>query len=638
MIVKHLRQIQEQYGYLPVEELKALSARIGEPLHRLNEVITFFAPFRQTPPPPVEVKVCRDMVCHLRGAPACFETLEGVAREFGVAVPQDASLPEGQGESSNPGVGSDSIANRRKPRVHVEWVSCLGRCDQAPAALIELHNPGEPDQYRVLGTPAVADYSSRLRDVAGAHLIGDSPSPDPLDHAPLESQIDPYRASCADRFPPYEAVRRFAADLKNANDEAGRRSAGDGLIKTLSVSTLRGMGGAGVAVSRKWGDVRETPGDEKYIVCNADESEPTTFKDREILLRAPHLVIEGMVLAALLTGAHQGYVYIRHEYHDQIHAVEAEIARARAIGVLGPNVLGTRHSFELEVFESPGGYVCGEQSALIEAIEQRRAEPRNKPPQLETNGLYDKPTIVNNVESFAWAPVILLRGGEWYADQGTDGAKGLRLFSICGDVERPGVYEVSIGAPLRSLIAQAGGIAGGRALKAFAPSGPSGGLIPAEVGRQDVPEESRRNLPADGSPISVLDLSLDLDRFRTLGLMLGAGMMVVAEPNEGDPGAVGPVSLALNATRFFRNESCGKCVPCRIGSQKLVQIGEAIERARMAGDEQALARQRGMVVELRRAMELTSICGLGVVAAYPLATLFQSFWKDLGLQRPIADA
>ena len=220
--------------------------------------------------------------------------------------------------------------------------------------------------------------------------------------------------------------------------------------------------------------------DATYVICNADESEPSTFKDREILLRAPHLVIEGMVLGALVVGARQGYVYIRHEYFDQVHAVEAEIQRARALGVVGPDVLGTGQAFELEVFESPGGYICGEQSALIEAIEEHRAEPRNRPPVIEANGLYNQPTLLNNVETFAWVPAIVLNGGAWYRDCGVADTpwyvcrrkpedkperwprgKGLRFFSICGDVARPGVYEVPVGLTVGELIAMAGGMRDG---------------------------------------------------------------------------------------------------------------------------------------------------------------------------------
>ncbi len=192
---------------------------------------------------------------------------------------------------------------------------------------------------------------------------------------------------------------------------------------------------------QKWTDVRQAKGDQKYIICNGDESEPGTFKDRELMLRTPHLVLEGVILAGLLTGATRGYIYIRHEYPEQIAAMETAIRQAERMKICGRQVLNTGREFSIEVFVSPGGYICGEQSALVEAMEDHRAQPRNKPPQLETNGLYDKPTLVSNVETFAWVPAILLKGAEWYRDLGRNGCKGARFFSISGDVNRPGAVS-----------------------------------------------------------------------------------------------------------------------------------------------------------------------------------------------------
>src|SRR5262245_2205098 len=215
------------------------------------------------------------------------------------------------------------------------------------------------------------------------------------------------------------------------------------------------MGGAGAPAFGKWSDVRQQPGPEKYIVANGDESEPGTFKDRELLLRHPHLVVEGVILAGLLTEASAGYIYIRHEYQEQIAAVRAEISRAMKLGACGEDPFGLGRRFPVEVFESPGGYICGEQSALLAALEDRRAQPRNRPPELGSNGLRDKPTVVNNVETLAWTPYIFHRGGSAYAAAGWRvpgqeqlGFGGRRLFSVSGDVHRPGVFEVPNGLPL----------------------------------------------------------------------------------------------------------------------------------------------------------------------------------------------
>jgi NADH:ubiquinone oxidoreductase subunit F (NADH-binding)/NADH:ubiquinone oxidoreductase subunit E len=616
VLVQQLRLIQERCGYLPRPELSALSARLDVPLHRLHEVASFFPHYRLEPPLDVEVHVCRDQACHLRGAAECARTLKAVAAEFG------------------------------EDRVKVEGVSCLGRCDGAPAALIELHRPGRPDQARVLQTPVIGDYSERLRIIVASHLDDREVPADAVDRSPRPWQIDPYHhlrnndgyvapePGCGGIKPLYQAARTFAEALRAAHSPDERRNAGDRLILgPLKSAELRGMGGAGVPAFRKWTDVRDARGDDKYIVCNADESEPATFKDREILLRAPEVVVEGMVLAALLVQARHGYIYIRHEYHDQVHVLNETLATARALGVLGRDVLGTGRSFELEIFESPGGYVCGEQGALIEAIEERRAEPRNRPPQLETNGLFDKPTLLSNVETFAWVPSIIIKGGQWYAGagrkagdwyarKGKPGASGLRMFSICGHVCRPGVYEAEIGSTLGELIESAGGVCDGLPLKAVAPSGPSGGFIPALLSSADIPPEFRRNFPADRETLDIRTLPLDLDEFRMLGLMLGAGLTVYARTP-----TVNMLDQALNATRFFRNESCGKCVPCRIGSQKLVQIGKRIATERPGAEQ--LARHKSLVDELLQTLELTSICGLGMSAAKPLSTALQSFAQDV---------
>jgi NADH:ubiquinone oxidoreductase subunit F (NADH-binding) len=335
-----------------------------------------------------------------------------------------------------------------------------------------------------------------------------------------------------------------------------------------------------------------------------------------------------VILAGLVTGATRGWIYIRHEYAEQIAIMRAEIRRAESLGACGPRIAGSAMSFPVEVFTSPGGYICGEQSALIEAMEDRRAQPRNKPPQLETNGLHDKPTLVSNVETFAWTPAIMLRGGPWYADSGLDGCRGSRFFSISGDVVRPGVYELPNGTPLRTLVHD---LCGGtrRALKAFAPSGPSGGFLPAKIPVTALPRGWEKRAPADllekvaasgGTHLDILDLSLDLQRFRDLGMAIGAGLVVYDDSRD-------MAAEAVNCSQFFRDESCGKCVPCRIGSQKIVEMGEELLAGRLG--PAAFAGREVLVHDLTRAMEMTSICGLGMVAAKPFQSAIQFFPDDV---------
>ncbi len=614
MFLGPLREIQERHGYLPIDEIKDLSARLDVPRHRIHEVISFFPHFRMSPGPEVEVLVCRDMACRLRGSVDCHQMLERVAGEFGG--------PE---------------------RVKVDGVSCLGQCDGAPAVLIEFHRKGRHDEARVLVGPDTSHYPDRFRELVRARLDLEEIPTDPVDRAPRPWRIDPYQA--AEPPEPYAAAKALAAAIKSTGDPAARKAAGQRIVDELKISDLRGMGGAGRPAFSKWGEVRDEAerAGPTYVVCNGDESEPSTFKDREILLRAPHLVVEGMVLGALVVGANQGYVYIRHEYHDQIHAVEAEIKRARGLGVVGANVLGTGQAFELEVFTSPGGYVCGEQSALIEAIEEHRSEPRNRPPVIECNGLFNKPTLLNNVETFAWAPAIMLGGGATYRDSGVAGSawylakrkpddkperwprgRGIRFFSLCGDVNRPGVFELPVGVTLGELIEMAGGMRDGLPLLALAPSGPSGGFIPAVLRPEDLPAKRRRAFPAGRTEFSALELPLDKAEFDEMGLLLGAGLLVVARVPGIDPERR-VLDLALSATRFFRNESCGKCVPCRVGSSKLVRIGERLEAGPKTPAEAAEIAE--LILALQGTMEQTSICSLGTSAPKPLASMFEHDWR-----------
>jgi NADH:ubiquinone oxidoreductase subunit F (NADH-binding)/NADH:ubiquinone oxidoreductase subunit E len=569
MIVQELHRIQHRHRYLPEEELRKLAERTGTPLYRLQEVASFFPHFKLEPPPTVEVHVCHDMACHQGGC---------------------ARLKQDVEQSLAPDIAAG--------RVSVRYASCLGRCDRPVAAMVN-------DEFYA------ARSAGQIVELARDALAGRQPPAD-LDsayepHSNRPWRIDPYVGPST-----YDAVRSFAAS-----------------------GNLRGMGGAGVPAHQKWNDVWKAKGDAKYIVCNADESEPGTFKDRELLTRHPHLVLEGVILAGLMTGATRGWIYIRHEYAEQIAIMRREIARAEAVGACGQNIFGSGRIFPVEVFASPGGYICGEQSALIEAMEDRRGQPRNKPPQLETNGLYDKPTLVSNVETFAWAPAIMIKGGQWYADEGINGCKGRRFFSISGDLVRPGVYEVPNGITLRTLLHDlCGGLVG--KLKAFAPSGPSGGFLPAILPVKSLPRGWEKRAPADlvekvtaagGTHIDILDLQLDLQRFRDVGLAIGAGLVVYNDTRD-------MVVEGLNCAQFFRDESCGKCVPCRIGSEKIVEMGEQMVAGRL--DNGAFRTKQQLVNELTRAMEMTSICGLGMVAAKPLESALALFPDDM--QRHLREA
>jgi NADH:ubiquinone oxidoreductase subunit F (NADH-binding)/NADH:ubiquinone oxidoreductase subunit E len=563
MIVnKELHEIQHRCGYLPAEELQELSKRIEVPLHRIHEVASSFPLYRLTPPPIVDVKVCRDMACHLRGANRLQRGLESMASEVGAG------------------------------QVGVGGVSCLGQCDHAPAVAVNDH---------VYWNLSEAQLRQRIRDGLAREPLPHQKA----DRSPLGWQIDPYSG-----VPQYDAVRKFVETRD-----------GDAILAALKAANLRGMGGAGFPTHIKWSTVRGAPGDVKYVVCNGDESEPGTFKDRELLRRTPHLLVEGMLLAGLVTGAKHGYVYIRHEFEEEIEVMREAIREAEQRGFCGERILGSNLSFPMEVFVSPGGYICGEESALLEAMEDRRAEPRNKPPFPVFSGLYNKPTVINNVETLCWTPAIVLKGGEWYRDGGTNGATGMRFVSISGDVAAPGVFEVPFGQTVGDLIRMAGGMREGQKLKAIAPSGPSGGFLPAVLKEEDLPTSGakkffREKLSPEGAPFDVMDLPLDLGTLGGLANMLGAAFVAV-----GDRACI--VDFAKNCVEFYRNESCGKCVPCRVGSQKLVDILSDVTAARARSDVPE------MVEDLALAMGQASICGLGQVAANPMTTVMHYFRDEL---------
>ncbi len=538
MIFDGLREIQHRFGYLPAEELKNLAAKIDIPLYRLHGVASFYPHFRLTPPPKADVCVCQDMSCHLRGADALRASLE------------------------------DRLQNLSSTDVTIRGASCLGRCDTAPAVAIN---------DRIYSRLTESQIEEIIRDVV---TQGVQPDPAPSRRG-VACASDPYSAP-GER---YAAVRRFIQS----------RDA-DSIFAELKASGLRGLGGAGFPTETKWQAVRKQPGPEKYIVCNADESEPGTIKDRFILTNIPHLVIEGMILAGLLTGAQKGILYIRHEYDEQEKILHDELVSCKREGLIGPSVLGSEFAFDLDLFVSPGGYICGEESALLEAIEGKRAEPRNKPPFPVAHGLWNKPTVINNVETFSNVPTILVRGVDWYKAQGADGCAGLKFVGISGDIAKPGVYEVPMGTTIADLIYKhAGGIPGGKKLKGFAPSGPSSGYLPA----------------------SMADVKLDFKALADAGSMLGSGAVVICDED------TCMLDMALNSTKFFRNESCGKCVPCRVGSQKLVDMLTAWTQGHAASTDLAL------LDELSEALRLTSICGLGQVVPAPIASVLKHFRDEV---------
>jgi formate dehydrogenase beta subunit len=541
-LIPALNAIQERVGWLPRAELVALSHDVHRPLYEIEGLISFYPHFRTEAPAKVELRACHDLSCWLNDGEAKIAALRDRYAEDA-----DVTVVEG---------------------------SCLGRCDLAPACTVN------EAPHLVDDADAAVEEARTVANQAGhnghnGHMSTSSAAP------PTAWLNDPYPA-VTDR---YALVRQVLAGNR---DTAG-------IIAALKDSGLRGMGGAGFPTGRKWEMVAAQEADPKYVICNADESEPGTFKDREILAEQPHLVLEGMLLGMLAVGAEEAWVFIRHEYGPEEQVIRAEIEHLRETGLIGPDVAGTGRRLNIEVFTSPGGYILGEESALLECMEGHRGEPRNKPPFPASFGLHGKPTLMNSVETFAHVPVIALRGADWWNAQGAPSRTGathagLKFFAVSGHVERPGVYCVPMGTTARELLNLAGGVTDGGELGAIQPGGASSNFIGPDQ----------------------LDVELDFGTLRDAGSMLGSGAMVVMAKG------TNLLAAAVNVLRFFRDESCGKCVPCRVGSTKShLMLTDLLARGGGPADVDADVR------ELADVMRRTSICGLGQVALGPVSSVLK---------------
>jgi NADH-quinone oxidoreductase subunit F len=356
------------------------------------------------------------------------------------------------------------------------------------------------------------------------------------------------------------------------------------VIAEVTDSKLMGRGGAAFPTGRKWAAVAAQPAQPHYLVCNADESEPGTFKDRVLLEGDPFATVEAMTIAAFATGASKGYLYVRGEYPEAEARIANAIARAREARLLGADILGSGFDFNIELRRGAGAYICGEETALFESIEGKRGEPRNKPPFPVEVGLFGKPTVVNNIETLANVPLIVLGGGEAFSRTGTEGSTGPKLFCLSGHVARPGVYEVEFGATLRDLIDLAGGVPGGRPIRTILLGGAAGVFVGPES----------------------LDMPLTFEATRAAAATLGSGVIMVFDET------ADLVDTLRRIAQFFRDESCGQCVPCRVGSVRQEEL-----LARLAAGSQVRPRHEELALlrEIGQAMRDASICGLGQTAS-----------------------
>ena len=387
----------------------------------------------------------------------------------------------------------------------------------------------------------------------------------------------------------YSALRKILCQDGVSGNEGGMTQ--DQVIAELKLSALRGRGGAGFPTGLKWSFMpRMFPGP-KYLVCNSDEGEPGTCKDRDILLYNPHIVIEGMAIAAYAMGIKTGYNYIHGEIFEAYERFETALEEARAGGFLGDNILGSSYSFQLHAFHGFGAYICGEETALLESLEGKKGQPRFKPPFPASFGLYGKPTTINNTETFAAVPWIINNGGQSYLERGKPNNGGTKLFSVVGDVERPGNYEVPLGLPFAQLLEMAGGVRGG-ALKAVIPGGSSAPVLPAKI---------------------MMDCTMDYDSIAKAGSMLGSGAVIVMNDTRC------MVKSLLRLSYFYQHESCGQCTPCREGTGWLWRVVDRIEHGKGRADDLALLDSVAFNIKGR------TICALGDAAAMPVEGMLKHF-------------
>lgn len=554
LLLPVLHAVQDQIGWISPGALNYLCQKLSIPPAEAYGVASFYALFALKPQPQVVLHICDDIVCRAKGAARLCDALEA---NLGCADTLDAN---------------GKALWKRSP--------CLGLCEKAPAAFCQqagLHvnnfTVAPVDDATALMN-AIYDEASVGRNLGNStRQIGQ-----PLSLLARVGVADPLSLDA------YRSQGGYVA-LRNAFEIGPAR-----VIAEVTTAKLTGRGGAAFPTGLKWKAVSEAPVQPHYVICNADESEPGTFKDRVLMEEDPFAVVEALTIAGYACGAEQGYIYIRGEYPEATSRLQNALEQCRIRGLLGADILGRGVRFDIEIRRGAGAYICGEETALLNSIEGFRGEPRNKPPFPVQVGLFGKPTAINNVETLLNVLPILTAGGEAYASIGTERSTGTRLFCVSGCVERPGVYEVPSGTLLRQLLSMAGGVRGGRKLQTILMGGAAGVFI----------------RPED------IDMPLTLEGARAANATLGSGVVLVLDDT------VDLKAILLRIAAFFRDESCGQCVPCRVGT---VRQEEALHRL-FAASEFSRS-DRNLLDELEQVMRDASICGLGQTAGSAILSALQ---------------
>ncbi len=570
LLLPALHAIHERVGWISPGAINYVALRLDVAPAEIYGVASFYAMFSLAPRAPVVAQVCDDIACLTRGA---AELCAGLETKMGPPWKSDAA-----GRAT--------------------WLrsGCLGLCDRAPAALIT--SAGETPVARVLAPATLDSISAAMRDASEANF------PEQLDDSRAMNSVP------QDTSTPLRLLRRIGHASASNIDEYRRDGGYDALSRAIEIgpeavvrevaeSRLLGRGGAAFPTGKKWESLmtQRKTGCTHYVVCNADESEPGTFKDRVVMEGDPFAILEGMTIAALAVGAEKGFIYIRGEYPVAAARLSDAIVAARAAGLLGGAILNSNLRFDIELRRGAGAYICGEETALFNSIEGYRGEPRNKPPFPTQSGLFGRPTIVNNVETLINIPQIILMGGAAYAREGTAQSSGRRLFCVSGHIRRPGVYELPFGVKLSELIELAGGVGGTGRMKAVLLGGAAGSfLTPAEI-----------------------DVPLSFEGTRARGATLGSGAVVVFDDS------TDLRQILARIAKFFHEESCGQCVPCRVGTARQEELLHRLVSDHPIG---SAAQEIKMFEEIAQAMRDASICGLGQTASSAILSAI-SRWSPI---------
>jgi NADH-quinone oxidoreductase subunit F len=559
-LIPMMMYAQDEYGYITDEMVGEIAGRLDLHPVQVEETLAFYSMLRRKPMGKHHVQVCTNIACMLCGG---VELLEHAKKRLEI----------GNKETTADGVFS------------LEEVECIGACTGAPAMQVN---------YDFYENVTIRNFDRMIEELDK----GQRPTPSPVTAGALHERNELETPLISKRWGVKDSAN-IDVFLQNggyqALDKALKQMTPEAIIDEVKKSSLRGRGGAGFPTGMKWSFVPKDSPKAKYVICNADESEPGTCKDRPLMEMDPHQLIEGIVIAGRAINAHHGFIYIRGEYRYVLDIVDAAIEEAYSRGFLGKNILGTGFDFDLLIHTGAGAYECGEESALMESLEGKRGNPRIKPPFPAVVGLYGCPTIINNVETLSAVPSIILEGGQAYANRGTPKNGGTRLLCVSGHVNKPGIYEIPLGMNMKKFIDEvADGISGGKKLKAVIPGGSSCPVFKADE----------------------VDIAMDYDTIAKAGSMLGSGGMVVIDEE------TCMVDMARRIMHFYAHESCGWCIPCREGTSWLKKMLDRFHAGYGRPEDIDL------INELSKNMLGRTFCPLGDAAAMPTISIVTKFRNE----------